>query len=121
MERQWLRIVWWSGALGMIALAHLGRAIVGVPVTVGGLFIPRWVSAVIGLVAGAWAAWLYFSADVTIRMAAFQRQLQDDVVAAAARKLRGQPAVSPCGGLHSVVTADQDDNDAELDEAIDPE
>ncbi len=115
-----MRMMWWSGALGLIALVHLGRAIVGMPVTIGELLIPRWVSLVVGLVTGAWAAWLYFSADITIRMDVFQRQLQDDVLAAAGRKLRDQPAVSPCSGLHAVVAADDDDGyDPNQDDAID--
>ena len=45
-------MMWWSGAFALAALAHLLRAVSRVPVVVGSLSIPLWVSWLIAPLAG---------------------------------------------------------------------
>ncbi len=58
MSRSVLWRMWWSGALATALAAHALRALSGVPVVVGGVDIPLWVSSVVVLVAGSLSAWL---------------------------------------------------------------
>ena len=51
-------MMWWSGLLAMATFVHLGRAMSGVVVSVGGVAVPLWVSWVIVVVAGGASLWL---------------------------------------------------------------
>ena len=58
MERRRLWQMWWSGLLAAATFVHLGRAMVGVPVTIGSVEIPLWVSYAIVPTAGLFSLWL---------------------------------------------------------------
>lgn len=58
METRRLWMMWWSGALGLAAFAHMLRALAGVTLSVGTVSIPVWVSWVVFPAAGIASMWL---------------------------------------------------------------
>jgi len=102
-------MMWWSGALGIIAAVHLGRAIAGVSVSIGNVDVPIWVSVVLGLVTAAGALWLWWAADEPARLARLQQAPRREEL-----REQDKPEVedehqmdTPCCGLHAVVAADK--------------
>ena len=57
METRRLWRMWWSGLLAIVTFAHLLRAVMGVPVTVGTIALPLWISWVIFPLAGMGSLW----------------------------------------------------------------
>ncbi len=108
MERRWLKMMWWSGALGLLAVVHLGRAIAGVAVSIGNLDVPIWVSVVVGLATAAGALGLWWAADEPARLAHLQqpRRVEEPRRPGNPEAPDAHQADVPCG-LHAVVTADQ--------------
>ena len=58
MERRRLWKMWWSGVLAAATFAHLLRTMTGLPLIVGSVDVPLWVSWVIVPVAGGASLWL---------------------------------------------------------------
>jgi hypothetical protein len=58
METRRLWMMWWSGLLAAATFVHLVRAMTGVPVTIGSVAIPLWLSWVVVPVAGVVSLWL---------------------------------------------------------------
>lgn len=58
MERRGLWLMWWSGLLAAATFVHLLRTMTGVPVTIGAVEVPLWVSWVVVPVAGGASLWL---------------------------------------------------------------
>ena len=58
MERRRLWMMWWSGLLAAATFVHLLRTMTGLPVMIGTVAIPLWVSWVIVPVAGVLSLWL---------------------------------------------------------------
>ena len=58
MELRRLWMMWWSGVLAAATFVHLLRTMTGLPVTIGSVLIPLWVSWVIVPVAGVASLWL---------------------------------------------------------------
>ena len=58
METWRLWRMWWSGLFALAAFVHLLRALANVPVAIGMVAIPRWVSWVVVPVAGLMSGWL---------------------------------------------------------------
>ena len=110
MRRHWLQMTWWSGALGILAALHLGRAIAGVPVSVAGMAVPIWVSAVIGLLVGGVAIGLYWMAATAVKKALHPapRGRAPHAKAPTAAACDAHHAEA-CGGLHAAVAADTDE------------
>ncbi len=52
MERRRLWMMWWSGIFTVAALVHVVRAVANMPVTIGTVAIPMWVSWVMFPLAG---------------------------------------------------------------------
>jgi hypothetical protein len=109
-------MVWWSGALTILAVVHLGRAVAGVPVWIGGRFIPIWVSVAVGSMAGVGALWLLWATGRTVRS---RRRHALRLVRPGRpedRPTAAEPEVGACCGLHAVVTADEDQDQLDEDE-----
>jgi len=58
MERRRLWMMWWAGLLAAVTFVHLIRTMTGLPVTIGSVAIPLWLSWVIVPVAGFLSLWL---------------------------------------------------------------
>lgn len=58
METRRLWLMWWSGLLAAGTFIHLLRTMTGLPVTIGTVAIPLWVSWVIVPIAGGASLWL---------------------------------------------------------------
>ena len=52
MDARRLWMMWWSGLLAAATFVHLLRAMTGMPVTIGPVAVPLWVSWVIVPLAG---------------------------------------------------------------------
>jgi hypothetical protein len=74
--------MWWSGVFAVAAFVHLLRALANMPVTIGTVAIPMWVSWVVFPVAGFISGWLMRIALERKEQRPFQ-----------------QPPIAP-GGLH---------------------
>jgi len=53
-----LREMWWSGVFALAAFVHLIRAIIGLPLTVGTVSVPVWLSWIVASLAGLASGWL---------------------------------------------------------------
>ncbi len=58
METRRLWRMWWSGVFAVAAFIHLMRALANLPVSIGTLAIPIWVSWVVFPLAGVLSGWL---------------------------------------------------------------
>jgi uncharacterized membrane protein len=52
-----------SVVFGLICLAQLLRIIARISIEAGGCYVPRWISAIVVLVAGALCVWLWMLAS----------------------------------------------------------
>ena len=68
MNRRVLWRMWWSGVFATAMAVHVLRALSGVPVVVGSVDVPLWVSSVVVLVAGSLSAWLGIGALYSAKM-----------------------------------------------------
>ena len=82
METRRLWRMWWSGAFAVAAFVHLMRALANIPVTIGTVTIPIWVSWMVCPVAGLISGWL-------MRIALERKQ-----------RLPPLPPTTTLGGLH---------------------
>lgn len=58
MDARRLWLMWWSGVFTVVAFVHLVRSLANIPVTIGTVAIPAWISWVIFPMAGLIAGWL---------------------------------------------------------------
>ena len=58
MDRRRLWLMWWSGLLAAATFVHLLRTLTGLPVVIGALAVPVWVSWVVVPTAGGVSLWL---------------------------------------------------------------
>ncbi len=58
MDTRRLWSMWWSGVFALAAGVHLVRTLAHIPVTIGTVAIPMWVSWVVCPIAGVLSAWL---------------------------------------------------------------
>mgnify|MGYP001578549838 CR=1 FL=1 len=58
METRRLWRMWWSGLFALVSASHLIRSLGGIPVTIGTVSIPLWLSWVVFPIAGAVSGWL---------------------------------------------------------------
>ncbi len=103
-------MMWWSGALGIITVVHLGRAIIGVPVTIGTIDVPIWASVMVGLITAAAALWLWWAADEPARLSRIYRAPRKEEPRRPDKLEVGDEhqADAPCCGIHAAVAADED-------------
>jgi hypothetical protein len=113
MQRRWLQMTWWSGAVGILAALHVGRAVAGVPVSIGRSAIPIWLSAAIGVVAGGAAIGLYWAGARQASRAARRRRGLPGAPTAPASRAADASHAEACGGLHAAVAADDVDDEDE--------
>ena len=114
MDTRRLSMMWWSGALGLLAVVHLGRAITSVPVVIGHVDVPIWVSAAVGLVTAVGASWLWWAAEEPVRLARLRqtRHIEEPKRPDKQEAREEHRAEAGCG-LHDVVATDK--NDAVVD------
>lgn len=82
METRRLWMMWWSGIFAVAAFVHLMRVLANLPITIGTVAIPMWVSWMVCPVAGVVSGWL-------MRIALEGKP-----------RLPPRPFMMPLGGLH---------------------
>lgn len=90
MNRRRLWTMWWSGMFTAAAFVHLVRALANMPVTIGTVSIPTWVSWMVFPVAAYIAGWLM------------------NLVFEKSEQTRPQPPTTAFGGLHPKATGKEE-------------